>query len=206
MENQLSIFDDIYNIKDNITDGQFLILNNKISSIIQENRRLIEVNRKRTQKKCNCSTKWIFNDKDEMPTWFCLESLEKMKNCENFQKLIRKVPLLENLFHRIDLPFTEEAINGDSNDTETAIIIKILTSLHGNVVISSKRNKIIVSLVCFDFTIRNAKFIKNVLNPQVLIETMSRKLKAFSDDPVFLQIALEFNVNVTKWIDILDNL
>ena len=115
-------------------------------------------------------------------------------------------PLLENLFHRIDLPFTEEAINGDSNDTETAIIIKILTSLHRNEVISSKRNKIIVSLVCFDFTIRNAKFIKYVLNPKVLIETMSKKLKAFSDDPVFLQIALEFNVNVTKWINILDNL
>ncbi len=33
MEEHLSIFEDIYDIKDNITDGQFLTLNNKLQKI-----------------------------------------------------------------------------------------------------------------------------------------------------------------------------
>ena len=207
MEDQLSIFDDIYDIKENITDGQFIILNNKIRSIIQENRRLIQANRKLIQeKKCNCSIKCINSFKDKVPTWFCLESLEKMRNCENFKKLITKVPLLENLFCRIDLPFTEE-VCGDSNNQDFNPIINILCSLNEKVSeISSKRNKIIISLVCYDFMIRNAKLIKNnIPNPELLIEIMSKKLKAFSDDQEFLQIALEFNVNLTKWFDIIES-
>ena len=40
-----------------------------------------------------------------------LESDEKMRDCENFKKLLDLLPLLENLFNKIDLPFIEEAIN-----------------------------------------------------------------------------------------------
>lgn len=40
MEEHLSIFEDIYDIKDSITDGQFLTLNNKLQKIIRENKDL----------------------------------------------------------------------------------------------------------------------------------------------------------------------
>ena len=40
-----------------------------------------------------------------------LETDEKMRDCENFKKLLDLLPLLENLFNKIDLPFIEEAIN-----------------------------------------------------------------------------------------------
>jgi len=35
--NHLDIFEDIYDIKDNITNNQFLTLNNKVKNLIQEN-------------------------------------------------------------------------------------------------------------------------------------------------------------------------
>ena len=40
MEGHLSIFEDIYDIRYNMTDGQFLTLNNKLQKIIRENKEL----------------------------------------------------------------------------------------------------------------------------------------------------------------------
>jgi len=114
MNDHLSIFDDLYDIKDDITDGKFLILSNKIRNLIQENKNLKkklskkgkivdyvpEINQEAPviiheielviqQQICSCSTRWIFPDSyrvtDNLTTCFCLESLEKMQNCENFK-------------------------------------------------------------------------------------------------------------------------
>jgi hypothetical protein len=64
MSNHLEIFEDIYDIKDNITDGQFLNLNNKARKLVQEIKDLRQSLSKyiiEEEVYC-CSTKYIFPD------------------------------------------------------------------------------------------------------------------------------------------------
>lgn len=206
MEEHLSIFDDIYDIKDNITDGQFLNLNNKIQKLIREYKDLreslansawiVEV------PQCGCTRRWTFPNllaSDAVPSdYFCLESLERMHNCENFQRLMEKLPLLENLFRKIDLPFVEEAIYEEYVKHEFTMIARILLFLAAE--ISGKRNKIIITFVMYDFIIRNANFLKDY--PRYT-NASCLKFEELLVDREYIPILSEFNINYAKWIDIM---
>jgi hypothetical protein len=102
MDEHLSIFDDLYDIKDNISDGNFLILNNKLKNLVQENKNLKEFIRKNVEdfefefeleleeySECSCSTRYIFpnsmNYRDDIYEFFCLSSKQRMLK---FQKNI----------------------------------------------------------------------------------------------------------------------
>ena len=227
MDDHLSIFDDLYDIKDDITDGKFLILNNKIKSLIQENKNLKkklskkgkivdyvpEINQEAPviiheielviqQQICSCSTRWIFPDSyrvtDNLTSCFCLESLEKMQNCENFKKLMEKLPLLENIFHKIDLPFVEEGIYQEYVKQDYTMICKILLFLVEK--IFNKRNKIIITLVMYDFIIKNANFLKDYQRYAI---ATSNKFEELLTDSDFISIALEYSINCAKWLDIM---
>ena len=219
MEEHLSIFEDIYDIKDNITDGQFLILNNKLQKLIKEIKDLKKKLSKRdiivhhvpiiiheiesiTQQHCSCSTRWIFPNSyssiDDLTRCFCLETLERMQNCENFKKLMDKLPLLENLFRRIDLPFAEEGIYQEYVKNEFTMIGKILLFFIEK--ISGKRNRIITTFVMFDFIIRNANFLKDY---QRYATAVCNKFEELLTDTEYIPLLLEFNINYSKWIDIM---
>jgi len=109
MDKHLEIFEDIYDIKDNITDGQFLSLNNKIRELIQENK---DLRHSLSKYVCSCSTRYVFPDmfnliENDISDFFCVHSYLRIENCENFKRLMDKFPHLENIFRRIDLPFSE---------------------------------------------------------------------------------------------------
>jgi len=154
------------------------------------------------QQICSCSTRWIFPDSyrvtDNLTTCFCLESLEKMQNCENFKKLMEKLPLLENIFHKIDLPFVEEGIYQEYVKQDYTMICKILLFIVEKMFI--KRNKIIITLVMYDFIIKNANFLKDYQRYAI---ATSNKFEELLTDSDFISIALEYSINCAKWLDIM---
>jgi len=216
MDEHLSIFDDLFDIKDNISDGNFLILNNKLKNLVQENKNLKEFIRKNIEdfelefeleedSECSCSTRYVFpnsiNSRDDISEFFCLSSKQRMLNCENFKKILEKLPLLENLFRKIDMPFAEEPIYSEYNKKEITLILKIL--LFFTEEISGKRNKSIITFVIFDYMIKNINFLKD---DQIISTTLLNKLEELLTDAYYLLILSEYNINYSKWIDIIKSI
>ena len=215
--NHLDIFEDIYDIKDNITNNQFLTLNNKVKNLIQENINLkqslsnyefeiIEEEQPVISNVCTCSTRYVFpnrcnTEENDLSEFFCVQSYERMVNCENFKKLMEKLPHLENIFRKIDLPFTEEPIYQDYIKHEIVLTCNILIFLIKKVY--ERRNKVIISFVMFDFIIRNINF---MIDYKLYTKTCITKLEEFLIDSEYIPLTLEYNVNYTKWLDIMKNI
>ena len=200
MEEHLSIFEDIYDIKDSITDGQFLTLNNKLQKIIQENKNLRHSLSKYV---CCCSTRYVFPDmfnliENDISEFFCIHSYLRIANCENFIRLIEKFPHLENIFRRIDLPFAEEPVYQEYVKDEIILASEILLFLIKKV--SEKREKAIISFVLYNFMIKNANFMKDY---QFYTKLLVSKFEGLLEDEEYIAFALEYNVNYTRWLDIM---
>lgn len=200
MEEHLSIFEDIYDIRYNITDGQFLTLNNKLQKIIRENK---ELRQSLSKYVCCCSTRYVFPDifnliENDISEFFCVQSYERMENCENFKKLMEKFPHLENIFRRIDLPFSEEPIYQEYVKDEVILVSEILLFLVKNV--SEKKEKAIITFVLYDFMIKNVNFMKDY---QFYTKLLISKFEGLLADEEYIAFALEYNVNYTKWLDIM---
>jgi hypothetical protein len=210
MEEHLSIFEDIYDIKDSITDGQFLTLNNKLQKLIQENKDLRESLANHDliveQPQCSCSTRYVFPDifnliENHLSDFFCVQSYERLANCENFKRLMERFPHLENIFRRIDLPFAEEPIYQEYVKDEVVLISEILLFLVKNV--SEKKDKAIITFVLYDFMIKNVNFMKDY---QFYTKLLISKFEELLEDQEYIPIALEYNVSYTKWLDIMKNI
>lgn len=210
MEEHLSIFEDIYDIKDSITDGQFLTLNNKLQKLIQENKDLRESLANHDliveQPQCSCSTRYVFPDifnliENHLSDFFCVQSYERLANCENFKRLMERFPHLENIFRRIDLPFAEEPIYQEYVKDEVILISEILLFLVKKV--SEKKDKAIITFVLYDFMIKNVNFMKNY---QFYTKLLIRKFEELLEDEEYIPIALEYNASYTKWLDIMKNI
>ena len=200
MEEHLSIFEDIYDIKDNITDGQFLSLNNKVRELIQENKNLRQSLSKYV---CSCSTRYVFPDmfnliENDISEFFCVHSYLRIASCENFKRLMEKFPHLENMFRRIDLPFSEEPIYQEYVKDEVVLISQILLFLVKKV--SEKKDRAIISFVLYDFMIKNANFMKDY---QFYTKLLVIKFEELLSDEEYIAFALEYNVNYTRWLDIM---
>jgi hypothetical protein len=200
MEEHLSIFEDIYDIKDNITDGQFLSLNNNARKLVQENKNLRQ---SLSNYVCCCSIRYIFPDmlnlvENDMSEFFCVKSNERIANCENFKRLMEKFPHLENIFRRIDLPFAEEPIYQEYIKDEVVLISQILLFLVK--IVSEKKDKAIISFVLYDFMIKNVNFMKDY---QFYTKLLISKFEELLEDREYIEVALEYNVNYTKWLDIM---
>jgi len=207
MEEHLSIFEDIYDIKDSITDGQFLTLNNKLQKLIQENKDLRESLANHDliveQPQCSCSTRYVFPDifnliENDISEFFCVQSYERLANCENFERLMERFPHLENIFRRIDLPFADEPIYQEYVKDEVVLISEILLFLVKKV--SEKKDKAIITFVLYDFMIKNVNFMKDY---QFYTKLLISKFEELLEDEEYIPIALEYNVNYTKWLDIM---
>ena len=200
MDKHLEIFEDIYDIKDNITDGQFLSLNNKIRELIQENK---DLRHSLSKYVCSCSTRYVFPDmfnliENDISDFFCVHSYLRIANCENFRRLMEKFPHLENMFLRIDLPFAEEQIYQEYVKDEIILASEILLFLIKK--ISEKKDRAIISFVLYDFMIKNANFMKDY---QFYTKLLVSKFEELLADEEYIPIVLEFNVNYIKWLDIM---
>ena len=200
MEEHLSIFEDIYDIRYNITDGQFLTLNNKLQKIIRENK---DLRQSLSKYVCCCSTRYVFPDifnliENDISEFFCVQSYERLANCENFKRLMERFPHLENIFRRIDLPFSEEPIYQEYVKDEVILVSEILLFLVKNV--SEKKEKAIITFVLYDFMIKNVNFMKDY---QFYTKLLISKFEGLLADEEYIAFALEYNVNYTKWLDIM---
>jgi hypothetical protein len=200
MEEHLSIFEDIYDIKDSITDGQFLTLNNKLQKIIRENK---DLRQSLSKYVCCCSTRYVFPDifnliENDISQFFCVQSYERLENCENFKRLMERFPHLENIFRRIDLSFTEEPIYQEYVKDEVILNSEILLFLVKKV--SEKKDKAIITFVLYDFMIKNVNFMKDY---QFYTKLLISKFEGLLADEEYIPIALEHNINYTKWLDIM---
>lgn len=200
MEEHLSIFEDIYDIKDSITDGQFLTLNNKLQKIIRENK---DLRQSLSNYVCCCSTRYVFPDmfnliENDISDFFCVHSYLRIANCENFKRLMEKFPHLENIFRRIDLPFAEEPIYQEYIKDEVILISQILLFLVKKV--SEKKDRAIISFVLYDFMIKNVNFMKDY---QFYTKLLVSKFEGLLEDEEYIAFALEYNVSYTRWLDIM---
>lgn len=123
---------------------------------------------------CNCLNNWKFPDIiiPQFNQCFCLRSDETLKNCENFKKLMEQFPLIENIFHKIDLPFVEEPSDGECEKGHFVNLTRILLSFTEES--RGKKRKTIFTFVMYDFLIKNIKFLKD--NPRYT-EVVFKKLK-----------------------------
>jgi hypothetical protein len=200
MEEHLSIFEDIYDIKDSITDGQFLTLNNKLQKIIRENK---DLRQSLSKYVCCCSTRYVFPDmfnliENDISEFFCVHSYLRIANCENFIRLIEKFPHLENIFRRIDLPFAEEPVYQEYVKDEIILASEILLFLIKKVY--EKKDRAIISFVLYDFMIKNVNFMKDY---QFYTKLLVSKFEGLLEDEEYIAFALEYNVNYTRWLDIM---
>jgi hypothetical protein len=210
MEEHLSIFEDIYDIKDSITDGQFLTLNNKLQKLIRENKELRESLANHDliveQPQCSCSMRYVFPDifnliDNDISQFFCVQSYERLVNCENFKRLMERFPHLENIFRRIDLPFAEEPIYQEYVKDEVVLISEILLFLVKKV--SEKKEKAIITFVLYEFMIKNVNFMKDY---QFYTKLLISKFEELLEDEEYIPIAVEYNINYTKWLDIMKSI
>jgi hypothetical protein len=197
MDKHLEIFED------NITDGQFLSLNNAIRELIQENK---DLRHSLSKYVCSCSTRYVFPDifnliENDISEFFCVHSYLRIANCENFRRLMEKFPHLENIFRRIDLPFAEEQIYQEYVKDEIILASEILLFLIKKV--SEKKDKAIISFVLYDFMIKNMNFMKDY---QFYTKLLVSKFEGLLSDEEYIAFALEYNVNYTGWIDIMKSI
>ena len=200
MSNHLDIFEDIYDIKDSITDGQFLSLNNKIQRLVRENK---ELRQSLSNYVCCCSMRYVFPEmfnliENDISEFFCVKSNERIANCENFKRLMEKFPHLENIFQRIDLPFAEEPIYQEYVKDEVILVSEIFLFLVKKV--SEKKEKAIITFVLYDLMIKNVNFMKSY---QSYTKLLISKFEGLLEDEEYIALALEYNVNYTKWLEIM---
>ena len=200
MSNHLDIFEDIYDIKDNITDGQFLSLNNNARKLVQENK---DLRQSLSNYVCCCSMRYVFPEmfnliENDISEFFCVQSYEKLISCENFKRLMEKFPHLENIFQRIDLPFAEEPIYQEYVKDEVILVSEIFLFLVKKV--SEKKDKAIITFVLYDLMIKNVNFMKSY---QSYTKLLISKFEGLLEDEEYIALALEYNVNYTKWLEIM---
>ena len=109
-----------------------------------------------------------------------------------------KFPHLENIFRRIDLLFTEEPIYQEYVKDEVVLISEILLFLVKKM--SEKKDKAIITFVLYDFMIKNVNFMKDY---QFYTKLLISKFEELLEDREYIEVALEYNINYTKWLDIM---
>lgn len=119
----------------------------------------------------------------------------KIFECENFKRLCHEYPLLNNLIEHQNMPFADSEMYGPYDSPKVKMVFSILLSL--NDMLDFKRHKIIISLILFDFTMKNIQFIAD--NPDTLGKVSHEKLTFFMYDEEFISIAEEFNINLENW-------
>lgn len=222
MNRHIDIFNNIFAIKDKISDNDFLEINNKLQKLIQENEELRnkintqpeeETDEEYTeteedeeseeeQSQCTCTSKWKYLEPivlaEDMNEYFCLESEQCMKKCENFKKLLEDFPQLENLFNKVNFPFVEDQIEQEYVKNNIVMTVRIFIGLIDK--FRGKKNKAIISFIIYEYLIKNINFLKD---NEKFTQTVSKKFEEFIEDTEYVQLAQEYNVNLSKWNHIL---
>ena len=115
--------------------------------------------------------------------------------CENFRRLCGEYPLLHNLIELQNIPFADRETYAPYDSPKIRRSFSMLISL--NDILDNRRHKIIISLILFDFAIKNIQFIADYRESfgQVAYD----KLISFIYEEDFTNIAEELNINLENW-------
>lgn len=192
MNKHIDIFNYIYDLKDKLTDNEFLILNNKIKDLIDENNILNNIT------KCYCCDYWKYPNINNNFK-FCFDSIYKLKKCENFIKISNDIPQLKNIITKQNIPFIENPIYISYDKDYIIMMINIFIFL--NDCLEYKYHKIIINLALYDFLIRNMNFL---IDNEKFSNACIKKFNEYLEDDDFIKVVNEYNINYNKWKEILN--
>ena len=125
---------------------------------------------------------------------FCRGEI-RIFDCENFKRLCEECPLLNNLIELQNMPFADRETYAPYDSPKVKMFFSLFISL--NDIFAFKRYKIIISLILFDFAMKNIQFLAD--HPQSLGKISHEKLISFMYDEDFIEIAEELNINLDNW-------
>ena len=150
---------------------------------------------------CDCVSRFAYPDDFPMSgntqtysQMFC-RGESRIFDCENFKRLCEEHPLLNNLTERQNMPFADRETYAPYDSPKVKMFFSLFISL--NDIFYFKRYKIIISLILFDFAMKNIQFLAD--HPQSLGKVSHEKFISFMYDEDFIEIAAEFNINLENW-------
>jgi hypothetical protein len=151
---------------------------------------------------CDCVSRFAYPDDFPMSggntqtysQMFC-RGEARIFDCENFKRLCEEHPLLNNLIERQNMPFADRETYAPYDSPKVKMFFSLFISL--NDIFYFKRYKIIISLILFDFAMKNIQFLAD--HPQSLGKVSHEKFIFFMYDEDFIEIAEELNINLENW-------
>lgn len=149
---------------------------------------------------CDCLSRFVFPE--DFPIsgshrtysqMFCRET--RIFQCENFKRLCEEYPLINNLIEHQNMPFADSETYAPYESPKVKMVFSLLITL--NDMLDYRRHKIIISLILFDFAMKNIQFIADhrISFGQVAYD----KFISFMYEDDFPNIAEEFNINLENW-------
>ena len=130
---------------------------------------------------CDCVSRFAYPDDFPMSgntqtysQMFC-RGEARIFDCENFKRLCEEHPLLNNLIERQNMPFTDRETYAPYDSPKVKMFFSLFISL--NDIFYFKRYKIIISLILFDFAMKNIQFLAD--HPQSLGKVSHEKFISF---------------------------
>ena len=115
--------------------------------------------------------------------------------CENFKRLCEEYPLINNLIEQQNLPFADSETYAQYESPKVKMVFSLFITL--NDMFDYRRHKIIISLILFDFAMKNIQFIAD--NRESFGNVAYDKFISFMYEEDFPGIAEEFNINLDNW-------
>jgi len=152
---------------------------------------------------CDCLTRFVYPRDFPMSgntrtysQMFCHGEI-RILDCENFKRLCEEYPILMNLIEgqNENMPFANRETYAPYDSPKVKMFFSLFISL--NDIFAFKRYKIIISLILFDFAMKNIQFIAD--NRSSFGQVAYDKFISFMYDEDFLIIAEEFNINLNNW-------
>lgn len=149
---------------------------------------------------CDCASRFAYPD--DFPRNGNYQTYRQMFcrgigifECENFKRLCEEYPLLHNLIERQNYSFADSETYAPYDSSKMNMFFSIFISL--NDMFAFKRHKIIITLILFDFAMKNIKYIAD--HRDLFGRVAYDKFISFMYEPEFLEIAEEFNINLDNW-------
>jgi hypothetical protein len=116
--------------------------------------------------------------------------------CENFKRLCEEHPLINNLIEKQNMPFADSETYAQYESPKVKMVFSLFITLN-DMFGYNRRHSIIISLILFDFAMKNIKFIAD--NRDSFGKVAYDKFISFMHEEDFPEIAEEFNINLDNW-------
>lgn len=150
---------------------------------------------------CTCVSR--FSYPEDFPTFgsnrtysqmFCRRN--NIFQCENFKRLCHEHPLINNLIEQQNMPFADSETYAQYELPKVKMVFSVFITLN-DMFGYNRRHSIIISLILFDFAMKNIQFIAD--HRDSFGRVSYDKFISFMYEEDFPEIAEEFNINLDNW-------